>query len=228
MAVILTGGDIAYGAHKLGQQLDWDPLTEEQRTDIQERKEAVPKMLDTYEQASQIAKEQGISYEEALKQLDKPDVPGIDFNQGGRVGFAKGPKDPKRRLVLKGIGALAMLPIVGKYFKAGKLLTKAGAYTGPVIQKVQGMPEWLPSLVKRLWNEGEDVTKTASTMERQVVKRGTLESGDDVDNKGDDKGDDKGKGIDEGKGSSSTITVTRNDNSNSYNYEITEKSENQR
>ena len=74
-----------------------------------------------------------------------------------------------------------MLPIVGKYFKAGKLLTKAGAYTGPVIQKIKGMPEWLPSLVKRLWNEGEDVTKTAATMERQVVKRGTLESGDDVD-----------------------------------------------
>ena len=43
------------------------------------------------------------------------------------------------------------------------------------------MPEWLPSLVKRLWNEGEDVTKTAATMERQVVRRGTLESGDDVD-----------------------------------------------
>ena len=74
-----------------------------------------------------------------------------------------------------------MLPFIGKYFKAGKLLTKAGAYTGPVIQKIKGMPEWLPSLVKRLWNEGEDVTKTAATMERQVVRRGTLESGDDVD-----------------------------------------------
>ena len=43
------------------------------------------------------------------------------------------------------------------------------------------MPEWLPSLVKRLWNEGEDVTKTMATGERQVVRRGTLESGDDVD-----------------------------------------------
>ena len=103
------------------------------------------------------------------------------FNQGGRVGYAEGPKDPKRRLVLKGIGALAMLPIVGRFFKTGKLLEKAGAYTGPVIEKIKGMPEWLPSLVKRLWNEGEDVTKTAATMERQVVKRGTLESGDDVD-----------------------------------------------
>ena len=104
----------------------------------------------------------------------------VGYNQGGRVGFAKGPKDPTRRLVLKGLGALAVLPIVGRFFKAGKLL-KTGAYTGPVIEKIQGMPEWLPSLVKRLWNEGEDVTKTAATMERQVVKRGTLEGGDDVD-----------------------------------------------
>ena len=330
--LVMIAGDIAYGAHKLGQQLDWDPLTEEQRTDIQKRKQAAPKMLDTYEQASKIAKEQGISYEDALKQVQKPDVPGIDFNQGGRVGlkngedvtaaeirkqerialakkmgehikiesppegsifsksgpqqvegapegatsdkeftnfiisldipitekidllgkfgygkfrdkreyegsegylhdpkswrerkvgigynekgegfgghikydigsgepeafikwstkfnqggrvgFAKGPKDPTRRLVLKGITALAAVPIVGRFFKVGKLLEKAGRYTGPIIQKIKGMPDWFPLAVKRLWNEGEDVTKSAATMDRQIVKRGTLESGDDVD-----------------------------------------------
>ena len=43
------------------------------------------------------------------------------------------------------------------------------------------MPEWFPGLVKKLWNEGEDVTKQAAYGERQVVKRGTLEGGDDVD-----------------------------------------------
>jgi len=43
------------------------------------------------------------------------------------------------------------------------------------------MPEWFPSLVKKLWNEGEDVTKQAAYGERQVVKRGTLEGGDEVD-----------------------------------------------
>ena len=35
--------------------------------------------------------------------------------QGGRVGLAKGPKDPSRRLFIKGMGALTLLPIVGKY-----------------------------------------------------------------------------------------------------------------
>ena len=74
------------------------PLTESEQMDIQERKTAVPRMLDTYEQATKLAKDQGISYEDALKQLNKPNVPGIDFSLpkpietlagGGMVGIRK-------------------------------------------------------------------------------------------------------------------------------------------
>jgi hypothetical protein len=103
--------------------------------------------------------------------------------EGGRVGFDEGskPKSPGRRTFIKGITALAALPVVGKFFKLGKVLERASTYTGPAIEKIKGMPEWFPGLVKKLWNEGEDVTKTASWKERQVVKRGTLEGGDDVD-----------------------------------------------
>jgi len=120
------------------------------------------------------------SYEKAQQEQFDKDLP--MFASGGRVGLKKGtPKSPGRRAFIKGLGALAVLPIVGRFFKTGKLLSKAGAYTGPVIEKIKGMPEWLPSLVKRLWNEGDDVTKTMATGERQVVKRGTLEGGDDVD-----------------------------------------------
>ena len=104
------------------------------------------------------------------------------FNEGGRVGFKDGsPKSPGRRAFLKGITALAALPIVGKYFKLGKVLEKAQPYLGPTVEKIKGMPEWFPGLVKKLWNEGEDVTKQVAYKERQVVKRGTLEGGDDVD-----------------------------------------------
>ena len=42
------------------------------------------------------------------------------YNQGGRVGYADGPKDPKRRTVIKGLTALAALPVIGKYFKLAK------------------------------------------------------------------------------------------------------------
>ena len=105
------------------------------------------------------------------------------YNQGGRVGFDEGskPKSPSRRAFIKGITALAALPIVGKYFKLGKVLQSAKPYLGPTVEKIKGMPEWFPSLVKKLWNEGEDVTKQMAYGERQIVKRGTLEGGDDVD-----------------------------------------------
>ena len=107
----------------------------------------------------------------------------LKYNQGGRVNFDKGskPKSPGRRTFLKGITYLAALPLVGRYFKLGKVLERASTYTGPAIEKVKGMPEWFPGLVKKLFNEGEDVTKQVATKERQVVKRGELEGGDEVD-----------------------------------------------
>ena len=114
-------------------------------------------------------------------QQEQFDVNQPMFNEGGRVGYAKGPKDPSKRLFIKGVGALTMLPILGKYFKLAEPAAKVvGQYTGPVIEKVKGL-EWVQFLAKRLWNEGDDVTKTAATMDGQVVRRGTLESGDEVD-----------------------------------------------
>ena len=94
------------------------------------------------------------------------------------MNLAKG-FDPKRRLILKGMGALAFLPIVGKLFKFGKT-AKTAQYTGPVVAKTAGMPEWFPGLVKRLWNEGDDATKTLGTTEREIVRGAKLESGDDI------------------------------------------------
>ena len=91
------------------------------------------------------------------------------------------PKSPTRRAFIKGLGALAVLPIVGRFFKLGKVFDRAATYTGPAIDKIKDMPEWFPGLVKKLWNEGEDVTKKMAYKDRQVVKRGSLEDGDDVD-----------------------------------------------
>ena len=104
------------------------------------------------------------------------------FNQGGRVGLAKGPKDPSKRVFLKGVAMASMIPIIGKYFKLAAPATKAAAaYTGPVLEGLSSKLKWVQLLAKRLWNEGDDVTETAATAERQIVRRGTLESGDEVD-----------------------------------------------
>ena len=120
--------------------------------------------------------------EQAAERAEQEEAAQFSAAEGGRVGLKKGtPKSPSRRAFIKGVTALAALPIVGKYFKLGKVLGKTKPYYGPVIEKIKGMPEWFPSLVKKLWNEGEDVTKTVAYKERQVVKRGTLEGGDDVD-----------------------------------------------
>jgi hypothetical protein len=121
------------------------------------------------------------AYESA--QQEQFDVNQPMLSEGGRASFKKGTKfSPSRRLFIKGVGAAALLPFVGKYFKLAKPTAKAAAeYTGPVLEGLGEKLKWVQSLAKRLWNEGDDVTKTASTMDRQVVKRGTLESGDEVD-----------------------------------------------
>jgi len=96
------------------------------------------------------------------------------YNQGGRVGYADGPKDPKRRTVIKGLTALAALPIIGKYFKLAKS-PKAAAAIETAMEKVSGMPDWFQPFVNKVLKMGDDVTDTAATAEREIVKRIDIE-----------------------------------------------------
>jgi len=97
-----------------------------------------------------------------------------EYNNGGRVGYADGPKDPKRRTVIKGLTALAALPIIGKYFKLVKS-PKAAAAVETVMEKVSGMPDWFQPFVNKVLKMGDDVTDTAATTEREIVKRIDIE-----------------------------------------------------
>ena len=67
----------------------------------------------------------------------------------GRVGFAEGPKDPKRRKFIKIMGGLASLPVVGKYFKLAEM-------AAPVVQKLKNtstaMPTWFPDFIDKFIN----------------------------------------------------------------------------
>ena len=96
------------------------------------------------------------------------------YNEGGRVGFAKGPKDPSKRLFIKGLAALSVLPIVGKYFKLAKSPTAAKAVE-TAMEKVSGMPDWFQPFVNKVLKEGKDVTKTEAIADRQIVKRVDIE-----------------------------------------------------
>ena len=102
--------------------------------------------------------------------------------EGGlmRMGFKKG-GDWSRRKFLQFIGGAAALPIVGKYFKAAKVAKPAAAVTETIIKSnASGMPAWFPSLVKRVMDEGTDVTKKFGTVEREIVHATELPSGTKV------------------------------------------------
>ena len=90
-----------------------------------------------------------------------------DKATGGRVGLKDGPEKPSRRKFLKIAGGLAALPIIGKFFKAAKVASKVPQVvtTAPV----PGKPAWFDSLVNKVIQEGDDVTKRFATKEREIV-----------------------------------------------------------
>ena len=83
---------------------------------------------------------------------------------GGRAGFKDG---MSRRKFMQIMGGLAAIPIVGKFFKVGKVASKAA----PIVKTppVAGKPEWFDSLVNKVIAEGDDVTKQFATKEREIV-----------------------------------------------------------
>ena len=89
---------------------------------------------------------------------------------GGRARFDNG--GMSRRSFLKLMGGLASIPVLGKFFKFAKPAVKAMK----AVEKSNavGMPKWFPSLVNKVMNEGKDVTKQYSTVERSVVKQAEL------------------------------------------------------
>jgi len=92
--------------------------------------------------------------------------------QGGRIGFGLGGIDKARRAFLKMLAGLTGAGIAGasgllKFGKAAKVVPKV---TETIVQSnAAGMPAWFPSLVRRVIKEGEDISKTAATIERQTV-----------------------------------------------------------
>ena len=71
------------------------------------------------------------------------------FNAGGRVGFADGPDNPKRRQFMKVMAGIASLPILGKFFK--------GAKTAKVVKLANTttkMPDWFPAFVVKAFEKG--------------------------------------------------------------------------
>jgi len=79
--LIMIGGDVVQGIASLAGPDKRGPLTEEELIEMKNKRTAMPKMLDTYEQAIKIAKDENISYSEALEKLKKWSEKNQDHHQ---------------------------------------------------------------------------------------------------------------------------------------------------
>ena len=87
--------------------------------------------------------------EEDLEAQEKYDEMMVGAAEGGRIGFADGPDDPKRRTFMKLMAGIASLPILGKFFKAAK--------TAKVVKLANSsttMPDWFPAFVEKAFEKG--------------------------------------------------------------------------
>ena len=116
-----------------------------------------------------------LQLENVLKNMETGGKKKRDLNAtGGRIGFKDG---MSRRTFLKLLGGLASIPIIGKIVKPIKLAK--GVKNVPIIktENVAGKPEWFDALVNKVIIEGDDVTKTFATGERQSIHQKRLDDG---------------------------------------------------
>ena len=127
-------------------------------------------------QVPYVMEQYGMSASDVVDTLKRGDPLIEGMMKGGRVGLKDGP-DMNRRNFLKIMGGLASIPIVGKFFKIGKVGKTVSKV--PVIKTadVAGKPEWFDALVNKVILEGDDVTKRFATGERQTVHSKTLDDG---------------------------------------------------
>ena len=112
---------------------------------------------------------------DAVKPVPMPTYPKENKADGGRIGLKDG---MDRRGFLKLMGGLAALPVLGKFFKVGKVASKAApAITTPPLPN---KPEWFDSLVNKVITMGEDVTKKFAFKERQTVHKLDIDEFEDV------------------------------------------------
>ena len=103
-------------------------------------------------------------YDEAFQALTKMKE---DFAQGGRAGFEKG--GMSRRKFMKIMGGLAALPIIGKFFKAGKVAAPAAQ---AVKETVQQAPNYFFELADKIRRLGRESKVTPQERVREINYKG--------------------------------------------------------
>jgi hypothetical protein len=149
----------------------------------------------TYKQKLEEEIKKRLKYKRQGMEFDKPLGPEGTFDlrnpakvyelaQGGRIGFSKGKGvDLLRRGFLKTMGAagagIAALK-TGLLGLGGKGATKQAAKELITTPAAAGKPEWFDALVTRVIREGDDVTKTMATKDREIVYRKKIDDETEV------------------------------------------------
>ena len=89
--------------------------------------------------------------------------------EGGRIGYKDGPDQPGRRKFMKIMGGLAALPIVGKFFKAGKVAAPAAQ---AVKETVQQAPNYFFELADKIRRLGRESKVTPQERVREINYKG--------------------------------------------------------
>ena len=92
-----------------------------------------------------------------------------NFADGGRIGYKDGPNQPGRRKFMKIMGGLAALPIVGKFFKAGKVAAPAAQ---AVKETVQQAPNYFFELADKIRRLGTESKVTPQERVREINYKG--------------------------------------------------------
>jgi len=108
-----------------------------------------------------------LSPEEQKKYLEEQEKFGEDVQgaaEGGRIGFADGPKDPSKRKFMKLMGIMSLLP-----YGIGKLAKPAAKVAPAVSEGVKLGMDKLLLLVDKIKKFGTDVSSKFGTKEREKV-----------------------------------------------------------
>ena len=105
------------------------------------------------------------------------------YAEGGRTGFGLGGMTRRAFLKLMGAGAAGVGVAKSGLFgllKGGGKKAVIKDLTSVPIKNIEGMPAWFKPLVNKVIKEGDDVTKTHSTLDRQIVHNKKLGDPKDV------------------------------------------------
>ena len=88
------------------------------------------------------------------------------YELGGRVGFADGPEDPKKRKFMKIMGGLASIPLLGRFIDIGTTAQKAA----PVISDYAGkVPEHFIKLYDKIKLTGTEMASYAERIKQYIA-----------------------------------------------------------